>query len=310
MLKTQIENRHLISPIYIKKKNLKLPSPLQLLSSALLESKKIQLYIKREDLIHPIIGGNKWRKLKYNIAALEKNKPVLSFGGAYSNHIYALAGVGRMLGIETIGIIRGEEVKPLNPTLAFAKDAGMKLHYVTRKEYRLKETSDFLDKLKVQFGDFTLIPEGGSNSLALQGCAEVIGELDEQLNKKYDVVCVPCGTGGTLAGLISSQTNKKLLGISVLKGADFLNENVRSLLSINEKENWTINLDYHFNGYAKKTPELTSFITEFKNEFDIKLEHVYSGKMFYGLFDLIKKDYFPQGSTIVALHTGGLQNEL
>ena len=291
-----------------------LPSPLQLLSSPLLDTKKIQLYVKREDLIHPVIGGNKWRKLKYNIDALQQNKTntVLSFGGAYSNHIYALAGAGQLFNFNTIGVIRGEPCEPLNPTLAYAKKAGMHLHYVSRQEYRLKETADFIENLKYQFGDFLLIPEGGSNELALPGCAEIITELDEQLDGLYDTVCLPCGTAGTLSGLISSKTEKKLLSIAVLKGADFLHENVNQLLDTKtdaKNEAWEINLNYHFNGYAKYTPELINFISGFKQVFKIDIEPVYSGKMFYGLFDLIRNDYFVEGSTVVALHTGGMQNE-
>jgi len=291
-----------------------LPSPLQLLSSPLLGTKKIQLYVKREDLIHPVIGGNKWRKLKYNIDALQQNKTntVLSFGGAYSNHIYALAGAGQLFNFNTIGVIRGEPCEPLNPTLAYAKKAGMHLHYVSRQEYRLKETADFIENLKYQFGDFLLIPEGGSNELALPGCAEIITELDEQLDGLYDTVCLPCGTAGTLSGLISSKTEKKLLSIAVLKGADFLHENVNQLLDTKtdaKNEAWEINLNYHFNGYAKYTPELINFISGFKQVFKIDIEPVYSGKMFYGLFDLIRNDYFVEGSTVVALHTGGMQNE-
>lgn len=292
-----------------------LPSPLQLLTSPLLEEKNIQLYVKREDLIHPILGGNKWRKLKYNINALQqkKAKTILSFGGAYSNHIYALAGASQIFNFRSIGVIRGEPHEPLNPTLDYAKKAGMELHYVSRQEYRLKDTAEFVETLRSRFGDFVLIPEGGSNELALPGCAEIITELDEQLDGSYNTVCVPCGTAGTLSGLISSKTKKKLLGIAVLKGADFLDENVNQLLDgkINPGENktWEINLDYHFNGYAKKSAELLKFISDFNHQFDIKLEPVYSGKMFYGLFDLIKNDYFTRGSTIVSLHTGGMQNE-
>jgi len=295
--------------------NLVFPSPIQLLNSPLLDAKKIKLYVKREDLIHPIIGGNKWRKLKYNIIELQRSKAktILSFGGAYSNHIYALAGVGQLFGLNTIGIIRGESCEPLNPTLAYAKKVGMQLHYVSRKDYRLKETSKFIESLKSQFGEFTLIPEGGSNELALPGCAEIIEELDAQLSGQYDTVCLPCGTAGTLAGLISSGTKKNLLGIAVLKGAKFLHENINHLLSesefVDKNKSWKINLNYHFDGYAKKTPELMRFISNFNQEFNINIERIYSGKMFYGLFDLIKNDFFEQGTTIVALHTGGMQNE-
>ena len=288
---------------------LNLPSPLQQLSSPLFDSKSVTVYVKREDLIHPIIGGNKWRKLKYNIHEIETNnqQTVLSFGGAYSNHIYALAGAGNIYGFNTIGIIRGERHEPLNPTLEFANKMGMQLHYVSREAYRRKESDSFIAELKDKFGQFILLPEGGSNQHALRGCAEIMDELDEQL-EDCDYVCLPCGTAGTLSGLISSQTKKRLLAIAVLKNAGFLRESVNELLPDNKGVNWTINLDYHFNGYAKKTPELTTFISDFKREFNIPLEPVYSGKLFYGLIDLIQKDYFPRGTKIVALHTGGLQN--
>lgn len=289
--------------------DLNLPSPLQQLSSTLFDSKGISVYVKREDLIHPVIGGNKWRKLKYNIQAIEPNNQttVLSFGGAYSNHIYALAGAGNLYGFKTIGVIRGERYEPLNPTLDFAKNMGMQLHYVSRKAYRLKESDAFINELRETFGQFILLPEGGSNKNALRGCAEIINELDVQLSG-YDYVCLPCGTAGTLSGLISSQTQKKLLAFAVLKNASFLRERVCELLPGIKSQNWAINLDYHFNGYAKTTPELIAFIRDFKQTFNIPLEPVYSGKLFYGLMDLIKKNYFPRGTTIVALHTGGLQN--
>ena len=284
---------------------------MQRLHSSLLTSRGVTLYVKREDLIHPIIGGNKWRKLKWNISSIlaDRNKPVLSFGGAFSNHIYALAGAGVLFDVKTIGIIRGEEGKQLNPTLGYAKSVGMHLHYVCRKDYRDKTSLAFLEMLRNRFGDFHLIPEGGSNSLALPGCADVITELDTQLQGAYDYVCLPCGTAGTLAGLISSNTKKKFLAIAVLKGAGFLHKNVDQLLGVRRGSNWEINLDYHFNGYAKRPTELMQFITTFQQAYNIPLEPVYSGKMFYGLFDLIAKKYFPQGTIIVALHTGGLQNE-
>jgi len=298
-------------PLDICRQGIELPSPIQLLDSPLLRSKQITLYVKREDLIHPVIGGNKWRKLNYNIQSINKNKPnqVLSFGGAYSNHIYALSGAGLIFGFSTIGIIRGEKYEPVNLTLDFAERAGMKLHYISRQAYRKKETPELMHELKSKFGDFYLIPEGGSNHLALPGCAEIIAELDSQLGDDYDCVCVPCGTAGTLAGLVSSNTQKKILGFSVLKGAAFLHENVKTLIGDLDNNNWEINLDYHFNGYAKHNSELLDFINTFHQQFGIRLEPVYSGKMFYGLFDLIKKNYFSPGSTIVALHTGGLQNE-
>ncbi len=290
---------------------LNLPSPVQQLSSPLLEKKQIKLYVKRDDLIHPLLSGNKWRKLKYNLLEAEKlqKKKILTFGGAYSNHIHATAAAGKLFGFDTVGIIRGESYEPLNPTLSFAKEQGMLLDYLNRKTYRLKNTPEVISRLKEKYGDFYLVPEGGSNQMALPGCAEIINELNEQLEGKFDYICTACGSGGTLAGLISSAEKQKMLGFAVLKGADFLNEDVTSLLGNTSPPNWQINLNYHFGGYAKKDQQLSNFCRDFENSHNIFIEPTYTGKMFFGLFDLIKKDFFIKNSTIVALHTGGLQGK-
>ncbi|VAW83941.1 pyridoxal phosphate-dependent deaminase, putative [hydrothermal vent metagenome] len=288
------------------KQNFILPSPIQELHSPLLEQKSVRLFIKRDDLIHPVISGNKWRKLKFNlIEAKRQQLPFLTFGGAYSNHIHAVAGAGKLFDIRTIGIIRGEENLPLNPTLQFAKNQGMKLHYISRKDYRQKNNPELYNQFKKLFGPYYLVPEGGSNSLALPGVAEIITELDQQLN--YDSVVTACGTGGTIAGLLSSKSKKHFLGIAVLKGADFLRKDVKALYSPSKQQSWDINLDYHFGGYAKYNKTLLEFITEFEETFQIKIEPIYTAKMFYGLFDLIEKNTFKKNSTIIALHTGGLQ---
>jgi len=283
-----------------------LPSPVQELHTPLLEKKSVRLFIKRDDLIHPVISGNKWRKIKFNLIEIKRQQlPLLTFGGAYSNHIHAVAGAGKLFNIRTIGIIRGEEHFPLNPTLQFAKDQGMKLHYISRKDYRQKNSPELQNQLKQLFGHCYLVPEGGSNSLALPGVAEIITELDQQLN--YDSVVTACGTGATLAGLLSSQNRKYFLGIAVLKGAEFLRENVQALYSPHDQQNWDINFNYHFGGYAKHNETLLKFIIWFEETFNIKIEAIYTAKMFYGLFDLIEKNAFRTNSTVVALHTGGLQ---
>jgi 1-aminocyclopropane-1-carboxylate deaminase len=263
-------------------------------------------------MVDPELGGNKWRKLKYNLEAAQQQNhdTLLTFGGAYSNHIYATAAAGKRLGYQTIGIIRGEQYTELNPTLQFASDCGMRLEYVDRETYRQKTSQDFIDKLHKKYGQFFLLPEGGSNVLALKGCAEIINEIDTP----FDAVCVACGTGATLAGLISGLSNKQqALGFAVLKGADFLSTDIKSLLlqaNINTTCSWQVNTAYHFGGYAKTKPALWDFIESFKQDFDIKLDAVYTGKMFYGLFDLIKNGYFEAGTRIVAIHTGGLQGNL
>ena len=288
---------------------LQLPSPIQSLDSDFLKQYGIQLSIKRDDLIHPVIQGNKWRKLKYNLeqARVEKYHTLLSFGGAYSNHIHALAAAGQIFGFNTIGIIRGEPHELLNPTLQDVSDRGMQLAYLSRADYRHKTSAEILQKLHQRYGDFYLIPEGGNNELAVKGAAEIIDELDQD----FDLICAACGTGATLAGLITGLNNRsQLLGFAALKGAHFLYDDIARLLqnTVNRQyDNWTLNLDYHFGGFAKTRPELFEFITRFQQEYGITLEPVYTGKMFYGLFDLIAKGHFRPGSRILAIHSGGLQ---
>ncbi len=284
-------------------------SPIQKIEDDFLVIRGIQLYIKRDDLIHPEIQGNKWRKLKYNLQeAQEKQfKTLLTFGGAYSNHIYATAAAAEFFKFKSIGIIRGEESETLSSTLQFAISKGMELHYMNRETYRHKDEHATIKKLQEQFGEFYLVPEGGTNNLALKGVAEIIDEIDMD----YDYICTACGTGGTLAGLVAGLSgNKKAIGFSSLKGEDMLTPAVNKLVhdfSGQTFTNFNINFNYHFGGYAKVKPELIDFIKEFKNEYGIQLEPVYTGKMFYGLFDLIKKDYFPTCAKIIAVHTGGLQ---
>lgn len=284
-------------------------SPLQKIEDDLLRDKGITLYIKRDDLIHEHIQGNKWRKLKYNLyeARLNKQNTLLTFGGAYSNHIYATAAVAKLFHFKVIGIIRGEEPVVKSATLEFAASQGMELCYMDRETYRQKDDPMNIESLRVQIGDFYYIPEGGTNVHAVEGAEEII----EELNVPFDYVCTPCGTGGTLAGLVAGlRGEKQALGFSSLKGDDTLTANVNQLVKAYtgvEFSNFSINFDYDFGGYAKVKPELIQFIKEFKQKHDIQLEPVYTGKMFYGLFDLIKQNYFPKGSSIVALHTGGLQ---
>lgn len=280
-------------------------TPLQPLESDLLSQKGIELWVKREDLNHPEISGNKWRKLKYNLeeAKRQGKKTLLTFGGAYSNHIYAIAAAGKHFGFDTIGIIRGEEHLPLNHTLSFATSCGMQLHYLDRTTYRNKYDEAVLDELLKQFGDVYLIPEGGTNAFALKGCKEMVTGIDMD----FDVICMPCGTAGTLSGaILGLQKYQHALGFSALKGKDFLEKEVIQLIG-NSYDNWSINWAYHFGGYAKQKPELTAFIDSFYKEHQILLEPIYTGKLFFGLFDLIQKDYFKSGSKIVAVHTGGLQ---
>ena len=265
----------------------------------------IQLYIKREDLIHPFISGNKYRKLQYNILEAKRlnKKALLTFGGAFSNHIAATAFAGKEGGFKTIGIIRGEELEDKvdsNPTLSFAKSCGMQFLFVSREGYRSKSSLDFNESLKTKFGEFYLIPEGGTNELAIKGCEEILNSTDNQ----FDYICACVGTGGTISGLINTaKEHQRILGFPALKG-DFLKQDIRKFA---KHENWRLVTDYHFGGYGKIKPELIAFINTFKNDYDIPLDPIYTGKMMFGIIDLIENGFFPKNSKILAIHTGGLQ---
>lgn len=292
-------------------------SPLQLLSNDGLTQKGIRLFIKRDDLLclpeAPEFGGNKWRKMKYNLLRANElgQTTLLTFGGAYSNHIAATAAAGKLFGFKTIGIIRGEEILPLNPTLQKATANGMRFQYISRTEYRKKKEAHFIEQLKERWGDFYLIPEGGSNDLALKGCHELGTEIQAQLpNEPIHFIASACGTGGTFAGLTTAfQATTTAIGFSVLKG-DFMTDEVKQFLYTfphANTANWHINNQYHFGGFARHKPSLLTFIQDFQTSFNIPLDPLYTGKLFYGLFEQIKAGFFPKGSTIVAIHTGGLQ---
>lgn len=265
----------------------------------------ISLTIKREDLIHPFISGNKFRKLKYNLlqAKIENKKTLLTFGGAFSNHIAAVAFAGKEEGFKTIGIIRGEEIVAKikeNPTLKFAQENGMEFEFVSREAYRLKNDVSFLENLKQKIGDFYLIPEGGTNELAIKGCKEILTDEDSVFN----YVCCAVGTGGTISGLINSALpDQKILGFPALKG-DFLQDEIRIFA---EKECWNLISEYHFGGYGKINLKLIEFINAFLEETKVPLDPIYTGKMVFGVIDLIHKGYFPSDSNILLIHTGGLQ---
>ena len=265
----------------------------------------ITVSIKREDLIHPIVSGNKFRKLKYNLiqAKAENQETLLTFGGAFSNHIAAVAFAGKEQNFKTIGIIRGEELKNKiseNPTLQFAQDCGMQLEFVTREAYRQKTELGFLENLSAKFGAFYLIPEGGTNELAIKGCEEILSDEDAS----FDYICCSIGTGGTITGIINSLLpHQKVLGFPALKG-EFLEDEIRIFA---RNKNWEVITDYHFGGYGKVTPELIAFMNQFYKESQIPLDPIYTAKMVFGVMDLIEKNYFPKKSKILLIHTGGIQ---
>lgn len=288
-------------------------SPLQLISHPLLTAANITLSIKRDDLIHPDISGNKWRKLKYNINYATKNNidHILSFGGAFSNHIHALAAAGHHFGFKTTGIIRGEAHYAKNATLSQAQKWGMKLSFVNREKYRLKENTQFLDDLQLEYPNAYIIPEGGSNELALRGVEEVVEELLQQSTTPIDHIFTATGSAGTLSGLISGALKHSPLtqihGVAVLKNADYLKNSVHRFLPHVTHKNWYLHCQFHHGGYGKVSPELASFCRKFVSDTGVIIEPIYTGKMLYALWQLIEQGYFKAGENIVAVHTGGLQ---
>ncbi len=285
-------------------------SPVQEIRLPMLETAGVQLLVKREDMNHPFVSGNKWWKLRYNLEeAIRQKKKILTFGGAYSNHLYATAAAANELSIESIGIVRGELTLPLNPTLAFVKKNGMTLEYVSREQYRTKTSEDFIRGLHNRFGDFYLIPEGGTNSLAIKGCIELAQELK---TIAHDQLILPVGTGGTITGLIIGFEGKhKIIGVSVLKG-DFLEEEILHLLSKEKKGdeaygNWRVLTSYHHGGYGRVSRELVEFMHMMREGNNLPLDPVYTCKLLWAVMEEVKKGSFARGTTILALHTGGLQ---
>jgi len=280
----------------------------QKINYPLWEKRGIEVWIKRLDQVHPLASGNKFFKLKYNLekAISENHDTILTFGGAYSNHIYATAAASKSLGLHSIGIIRGEETLPLNPTLASAKDNGMTIHYIAREAYRKKTEPEFILSLKEKFGTFYAIPEGGSNAEAIKGTYEILEEKDSE----FTHITCSIGSGGTFAGLASAmEGHQTLLGFSSLKG-DFIHEEIKGLIKRHQvipKGKYEVLDQFHFGGYGKVNADLIAFVQWFYKIFGIVLEPVYTGKMMYGLFELIKNETIQNASKILIIHTGGLQ---
>ncbi|WOH35906.1 pyridoxal-phosphate dependent enzyme [Thalassotalea fonticola] len=270
----------------------------------------VEVFIKRDDLIHPIISGNKWRKLKYNLRSAQELgcQQILSFGGAFSNHIHALAFACKQQNLQAIGVIRGEEQYQHNFTLSWAKYWHMELRFIDRITYKKRNNADYIAQLQAEFPEAFIVPEGGSNQLALPGVGEVITELNEQ--SEYDYLLTPVGSGGTIAGLIKTDNNQhKILGIAVLKQGDYLANEVNALLGdgADNYNKWQILNQFHRGGYGKYKPEDAERMLQFSQTTGIPLEPVYSGKMILALLDLLEQDYFKAGAKIMLLHTGGLQ---
>ena len=278
-------------------------SPLQRIDLLLADPLPIQLYLKRDDLLHPFVSGNKWRKLKYNLVAAQEGgfHTLLTFGGARSNHLYATAAAGQLLGLKTIGVVRGDEPALLDsPTIQFCQSVGMTVHQVSRAAFREKETPEFLAELQTQFGPAYVLPEGGTNDLAIRGTAEIMPEVMSQLGHTPDAVCCAVGTGGTVWGLAkTAPAITDVLGFMALKGWHPPLDPTHPT--------FTYQTDYHFGGYAKTTPELLRFMSSFETQTSILIEQVYTAKMLFGVIDLARKGFFKENARVVAVHTGGLQ---
>ncbi|MGW0755261.1 1-aminocyclopropane-1-carboxylate deaminase/D-cysteine desulfhydrase [Streptomyces sp. NPDC002814] len=284
----------------------RLPSPVQEVTDDRFTRYGIRLLLKRDDLIHPELIGNKWRKLAPNLTAAA-GRTVVTFGGAYSNHLRATAAAGRLLGLPTVGVVRGQELadRPLNPSLARCAADGMRLHFVDRSTYRRKSEPDTLAAVlrAVSAEDAYVVPEGGSNRLAVRGCRA----LGEELRGLADVVAVACGTGGTLAGLAAGLTpDQRALGVPVLKGG-FLTADVQALQSQafdGPRGTWTLDDRFHFGGYARTTPALDAFTDDFENRHGLPVERLYVAKLLYALVALAEESTFPRGTTVAAVITG------
>jgi 1-aminocyclopropane-1-carboxylate deaminase len=280
--------------------------PLQQIDDEILRSHGVKLYVLRTDLSNKDISGNKLFKLKYNLLQAKKFKcdTLLTFGGAFSNHIAATAAAGKNFGFKTMGIIRGEKQLPLNPTLQYATECGMQLHYVPRSLYKDKILLN--NYVKEQFDDegIYFIPEGGSNELGVKGCEEITNFIPID----FDYIVVSCGTGATVSGIIRSLKNEQhAIGFQILKGDGYIRNELNKWLANDDKDNWHINEDYHFGGYAKVKQELITFVNDFEKTHNIPLDFVYTAKMMFGTYDLIKTGFFARGKTIVFVHTGGIQ---
>ena len=287
-----------------------LPSPIQEVDFPLLKNKNIRLWIKRDDLIHPWVSGNKYRKLKYNLKSAIENKckTIVTFGGAFSNHLHATAGACALLDLKSVGIVRGE-IDLNNPTIKFCIERGMNLIPVSRAVYRLKENSQEIMELIQKYPDCYMVPEGGTNQLALRGASEIVDEIKIQWSEMPEIISLACGTGGTTAGILSANLlNSKVIAFSALKSSHLESE-IKQLSDFKNADKLSVQTDFHFGGYAKWNTELIDFIYDFEKQTDIPLDHVYNGKAMFGLFKLILSDYFEPGSTICYIHTGGLQGK-
>ena len=285
---------------------LNIPSITTKISSNFLHQKEVEIFIKRDDLIHEIISGNKWRKLKYNLkeAKEQRYNTLLSFGGSYSNHLHALSYAARKNGFNSIGVVRGNKID-YNSTLSFCSKQNMRLESLNRLSYRHdKYSKSTINKLIKKFGPFYMIPEGGNNMLGVKGCEEIVDEF----SGSFDYVSCSVGTGCTASGLIRSiKKNQKFIGFSPFKKVHEQRNNILKFCNHQVYTNWTLIPDNHFGGFAKINSNLITFANQFYLKHRIELDLVYMSKLFYSLFNLIKQDFFSRKTKILVIHTGGNQ---
>jgi 1-aminocyclopropane-1-carboxylate deaminase len=266
--------------------------------------------VLRLDRMNPPAGGNKYFKLKENLAGLSAGHRVLSFGGAWSNHIHALAALGWERGFATVGIIRGERPQRLSATLEDALDWGMQLVFVSRSDYRRRYDAGYLQQLRRHFDPCVIVPEGGANPAGVKGCRDIVRLIDS-CGLDYDRVAVACGTGSTLAGIACELgEGRRALGIAVLKGQGSMCEDVKRWVAGQDAGpggNWRIEQGFHCGGYARAPEDLQRFILEFEQVQGIPLDPVYTGKLFYALYQLRRSGGLPVTERIIAVHSGGLQ---
>jgi len=285
--------------------NLVIPSPIVKVNHPLLHEKSIDLFVKREDLIHPLVSGNKWRKLKYNLKYAKDNgyNTIVTFGGAFSNHIHATAAACQAFDLESIGIIRGEYDKD-NPTLQFAQSCGMELKFIDRASYREKENSEVVKAFLAEQDSYFLVPEGGSNELAYDGLRELAEEINET---HFDIVMVSAGTGGTATGILKwLDTSKELWVFSSLK-SDYLHDEIQKNIEPEKHQQFKFLSSYHYGGYGKAPKSLITFINEFSAQTKIPIDPIYNGKLMGGFSDMVEKGEIDESKTYLWVHTGGLQ---
>lgn len=294
---------------------MQIPSPVDRVNHPVFEEAGITCFMKREDQIHPIISGNKWRKLKYNVAHLKrvKKRGFITFGGAFSNHLAASAFAAKKEGLQMVAVVRGDEQRA-NATLNFVQSCGAEVKRVSRQEYAKKEDDDFLAMLRRQYPNLEIIPEGGANVYGVRGCTEILHEVTQP----FDVVACPMGSATTFAGLVlSGKHDVEFMGFPAIKGGNYLSGVVDNFVAQARTKpwlpasfiapQWQLQTDYHFGGFGKISPQLVAFMNTFWAETNIPLDPIYTAKMMYGLIDLAKRRKFKSGTRLLVLHTGGLQ---